>query len=212
MSRFRPRDKVCRTNAGGPLKYSTDIVVLDLEATCPDVGDNTIERSNIIDVGAVRLDKRTLEIQDVFSELVRPTDFEISPHIAEMTGIHQEMVAHVDDFGAVGRRFINWCGSRNRFVLAVFGAYYDIPLLRRDCRAHGIRFREHFVGGAIDIRALAMAWMAENHFNTTGITVAKALDVMGIEGEFTFHRALEDAKAEAAILKHFHYGDDGAEG
>ena len=187
-----------------PMRYSADIVVLDLEATSPEADGNTTERSNIIDIGAVRLDRASLEVLEEFDELVRPTDFGIAPHITELTGITPEMVADRPGFGEVGRRFAGWCGPRNRFVLAVWGAYYDIPLLRRECAAHGIEYRTHFVGGALDIRSLAVAWLAENRHNTTGVTVARVLDKMAIAREFRFHRALDDARAEARILQRFH--------
>jgi len=120
------------------LKYSTDIVVLDLEATCPERDTNTIERSNIIDVGAVRLDRHTLEVTGVFSELVRPRDFPVYPHITEFTGITPEMVQDADPFDRVGERLVQWCGNRNKFALAVFGAYYDVPLLRKEFNAFGL--------------------------------------------------------------------------
>jgi DNA polymerase III epsilon subunit-like protein len=190
------------------MRYSTDIVVLDLEATSPEMDGNTIERSNIIDIGAVRLDRRTLVVLDEFDELVRPTDFEIAPHITELTGITPEMVVGRDGFREAGGRFAEWCGPRNRFVLAVWGAYYDIPLLRRECSAHGIDYRAHFVGGALDVRSLAVGWLAENHHDTTGVTVARVLEKMGIAHEFRFHRALDDARAEAMILRHVHRAEE----
>ena len=53
------------------MRFSTDIVVIDLEATCPteDQGNNSVESSSIIEVGAVRLDRRRLEITDTFGEV-----------------------------------------------------------------------------------------------------------------------------------------------
>jgi len=54
------------------MKYRYDIVVIDLEATCSEdeKGNNRIERTNIIEIGAVRLDKKTLEEVSTFSSLV----------------------------------------------------------------------------------------------------------------------------------------------
>lgn len=186
------------------MKYSSDIIVLDLEATSPDGDENTTERSNIIDVGAVRLDRHTLAPVAEFSELVRPVEFGIPPQITAITGISEEMVAPCETFAEVGRRFVAWCGSRNRFILAVWGAYYDIPLLRRECAAHGIPYRAHFVGGALDIRSLAIGWLAQHDRDTSGVTVAKVLERMAMGGEYRFHRALDDARAEAAILARVH--------
>jgi DNA polymerase III epsilon subunit-like protein len=188
------------------MRYSTDIVVLDLEATSPEEGANEIERSNIIDLGAVRLDRRSLAIRGSFSELVRPRDYPVQPFITELTGITPEMVARRESFDQVADRFIAWCGPRNRFVLAAFGAYYDVPLLRKEFRAFGLDFRKHFVGGAIDVRGLAVAWLAERNHGTTGVTVQRTLEKMGLDLGLRYHRALDDAKATAAILQFFHLG------
>jgi len=188
------------------MKYSTDIVVIDLEATCRAEGENEVQDSNIIDIGAVRLDKRTLEVTATFSELVRPRDIPVMLFITSITGITPEMVANCDTFDKVGQRFVEWFGNRNKAVLAAFGVYYDIPLLRKEFRAFGLDFRFAFVGAALDIRALAMAWRANNNLTTTGVTVEGTLEKMGVTLEGTFHRALADAKAAAAILQFFHMG------
>ncbi len=53
------------------MRYSTDIVVIDLETTCPteNQGNNSVECSSSIEVGAVWLDRRRLEITDTFGEV-----------------------------------------------------------------------------------------------------------------------------------------------
>ena len=98
------------------MRYTADIVVIDLEATCPaeDRGNNTIERSSIIEIGAVRLDRRSLEITAEFSELVRPEDYPIVPFITEITGISPDMVEGKDTFDKVGARFCEWYGPATR--------------------------------------------------------------------------------------------------
>jgi len=190
------------------MRYSSDIVVIDLEATCPaeDRGANTIERSSIIEVGAVRLDRRSLEITDSFSELVRPEQYPIIPFITEITGITPDMVAKRDTFAAVGCRFLQWYGPRNKAVIAAFGAYYDIPLLRKECDRYGLDFSAHIVGGALDIRAVAMVWLAERNLRTSGATLETILKKMRIVTELKHHRAVDDARAAAAVLQVFHLG------
>lgn len=190
------------------MRYATDIVVVDLEATCPaeDQGDNSVERSNIIEIGAVRLDRRSLEVMDTFSELVRPVDYPVAPFIAELTGITAEMVADKEDFGRVGARFLSWYGPRNRAMIAAFGAYYDIPLLRRECAAHGLDYGAHIAGGALDVRAVATVWLAERDLRTSGLNLEDVLGKMGIGDALQLHRAVDDARAAAAILQVFHLG------
>lgn len=190
------------------MRYSTDIVVIDLEASCPaaDQGANTIERSSIIEIGAVRLDRRSLEVKAEFSELVRPEDHPIPPFITDITGISPAMVEGKDTFDRVGRRFLEWYGPRNKAMIAAFGAYYDIPLLRKECERYGLDFRRSIAGGAFDIRAVATVWLAAHDHRTSGLTLGSILEKMGLADRFTAHRAVEDARAAAAVLQMHHLG------
>lgn len=190
------------------MRYSTDIVVIDLEATCPleDQGNNTVDRSSIIEIGAVRLDKKSLEIKSTFSELIRPEEYPVIPFITDITGITPEMVADKETFGAVGQRFLDWYGPRNKAIIAAFGAYYDIPLLRKECAQYGLDYRTHIAGGAFDLRAVATVWLATNGRRTSGLTLTAILEKMEIADHFTAHRAVEDARAAAAVLQMFHLG------
>lgn len=190
------------------MRYTTDIVVIDLEASCPveDEGANTIERSSIIEVGAVRLDRRSLEIVASFSELVRPLDYPLTPFITEITGITAEMVANKEDFNAVGARFLEWYGPRNKAIIAAFGAYYDLPLLRKECGRFGLDYTRHIAGGALDLRAVATVWLAEHGRRTSGLTLKAILGKMGITAAIEHHRAVDDARAAAAVLQVYHLG------
>jgi len=190
------------------VRYTTDIVVIDLEASCPeeDQGNNSVERSSIIEVGAVRLDRRSLEVVDTFSELVRPEDYPIVPFITDITGISPAMVAGKDTFDQVGQRFLDWYGPRNKAIIAAFGAYYDIPLLRKECQRYELDFRAHIAGGAFDLRAVATIWLAMNERRTSGLTLTAILEKMDLADRFTAHRAVEDARAAAAVLQVFHLG------
>lgn len=190
------------------MRYTTDIVVIDLEATCPaeDQGNNSVERSSIIEIGAVRLDRRSLVEVDAFSELVQPEDHPIVPFITEITNISPGMVENKDTFDKVGARFCEWYGPRNKAMIAAFGAYYDIPLLRKECARYGLDYRTSIAGGAFDLRAVATVWLAMNGHRTSGLTLGSILEKMDIAGRFTAHRAVEDARAAAAVLQVFHLG------
>ena len=190
------------------MRYSSDIVVIDLEASCPaeDQNQNSVERSSIIEIGAVRLHRRSLEVTATFSELVRPEDYPVVPFITEITGITPAMVADCDTFAEVGPRFLDWYGPRNRSVIGAFGAYYDIPLLRKECLRYGLDYSSHIVGGAYDIRAVAMAWLAQNDRRTSGLNLPAILEKMDIKAELTAHRAVDDARAAAMVLQVFHLG------
>lgn len=190
------------------MRYSTDIVIIDLEATCPesDEGDNRIERSNIIEIGAIRLDRKSLEEVDSFSELVKPHEYPITPFISGLTAITPEDVEDKDTFDVVMNRFFDWYGPRNKAIIAAFGAYYDIPLLRRECDAFNLDFRKHIAGGAYDLRGVAVALMAQEHHRTSGMNLQSILGKLEIGQELQMHRAVDDARAAGAILQKFHLG------
>ncbi|MFH1842038.1 MAG: 3'-5' exonuclease [bacterium] len=190
------------------MRYTTDIVVVDLEATCPveDQNANSVERSSIIEIGAVRLHRRSLEIVDRFSELVRPEDYPVTEFITGITHITPEMVADKQTFEQVGSRFLEWYGPRNKAIIAAFGAYYDIPLLRKECARYGLDYRTRIVGGALDLRAVAMVWLAEHNLRTSGLTLASILKQMQISAHIDHHRAVDDARAAAAVLQVHHLG------
>ena len=189
------------------MKYSSDIVVIDLEATCDGPGRFDLARANIIEIGAARLDRKSLEVTDTFSELIRPRDSLISPCITEITGITPGQVDRCDTFDIVMRQFLGWYGSRNRSILAAYGVYYDIPLLRKECAAFDIPYGNNFVGGALDVRSAALLMLAEKGKSTSGLTLEVVLERLGIGPlGLNSHRALDDTLAAAAILQFFHTG------
>lgn len=184
------------------MKFSSDIVIFDLEASCKTFGLNEIEESNIIEIGAVKLDKNTLEIKSEFSTLIRPKNYPILPEIEEITRITPEMVAESPYFDDAIGSFLNWYGERKKSILAGWGLYYDLPLLRKEFRVSGLDYNKYFVGGGLDIRSLACFWLARNNQTTSGLSIERVLTKMGIELDFEFHRALDDARATALILNH----------
>ena len=170
------------------MKFSSDIVIFDLEASCKTFGKNEIEESNVIEIGAVKLDKKTLEIKSEYSQLIRPSEYEILPEISKITNITPEMVSDKPVFKDAILSFVQWYGEKNKSTLASFGIYYDLPLLRKEIRISGLNYADYFVGGGLD-------------HSTSGVSVLHTLEKMEVKTDFQFHRALDDAKATALILQ-----------
>ena len=183
------------------MKFSSDIVIFDVEASCKIFGRNEIEESNIIEIGAVKLDKKTLEVKSEFSELIKPSEYEILPEISKITNITPEMVSDKPIFKEVFLKFVDWYGEKNKSTLSSFGIYYDLPLLRKEVRVSGLNYGDYFVGGGLDVRSLAIYWLAKNNHSTSGISIEHLLQKMEIQTDFQFHRALDDAKATSLILQ-----------
>lgn len=154
-------------------------------------------------LGAVKLDKKTLEVKSTFSALIQPRDYPILPKIETITGISPSMVADKPYFDAVAKDFINWFGPKNKSILAGWGLYYDLPLLRKEFDAFGLKYRNYFIGGGLDIKALGFIWLAKNGHSTTAVSIERMLKKLEIDTDFQLHRALDDAKATAALLMEF---------
>ncbi|MEN4761710.1 hypothetical protein ABEG63_15355 [Chryseobacterium sp. C39-AII1] len=54
------------------MKFSSDLVIYDLEGSCKTFGKN---ETNILEIGAVKLDKKTFEIKSEFSILILHLEF-----------------------------------------------------------------------------------------------------------------------------------------
>ena len=93
------------------MKFSSDIIIFDLEASCKTFGKNEIEES-----------------KDCY-------------------------------------------GEKNKSILSSFGIYYDLPLLRKEVRVSGLNYGDYFVGGGLDVRSLAIYYLAKNKHSTSGISI-----------------------------------------
>jgi len=183
------------------MKFSSDIVVFDLEASCKEFNNNIISESNIIEIGAVKLDKKSLVIKDEFSILIKPKDYKILPEISKITKITPEMVADKLYFDKAIQEFFHWYGRKSKSILAGWGLYYDLPLLRKELRRFDLDYSTHFVGGGLDIKSLAYVWLAKNNHSTSNVNIERMVRKLAITGVFNFHRALDDARATALILQ-----------
>ncbi|WP_123905729.1 exonuclease domain-containing protein [Chryseobacterium sp. ERMR1:04] len=94
------------------MKFSSDLVIYDLEGSCKTFGKNEINETNIIEIGAVKLDKKTFEIKSEFSILIKPKHFPILPEITDITNITNEMVENEKYFDEAILLFLDWYGEK----------------------------------------------------------------------------------------------------
>jgi len=181
-------------------KLHNPLVVLDLEATAGQDDRGRQTNNCIIDLGAVYLDEK-LEVKGTFQALVKP-DEPITPFIAKLTGITQDMVEGQPGFAEVGPAFARWveglAGNVKKVRLAAWGNYFDIPLLRKNYYDAGLDFP--FPGTALDVKTLAFLWLSHSGRRTDKIGLEFFADHFGVKVEGTWHRALTDAQVTAATL------------
>ena len=67
----------------------------------------------------------------------------------------------------------------------------------RGAAVQTLRLRVSVLG----LRAVATVWLAANNHRTSGLTLTSILEKMDLADRFTAHRAVEDAKAAAAVAR-----------
>lgn len=172
-----------------------ELLIVDLEATCTKEKDpNFIQE--IIEIGIVRLNLKTLEIKDAEGIIVIPQKSYITPFCTELTTITQEMIdkegrTYLDAFNYINDKYkpqdkgwASW-GDFDRNQMAKNDKLYNNP--------NPLFGRTH--------TNLKHQFSVLNGFNRE-YGMEKALEICNIPLEGTHHRAVWDAKNIAKIYKH----------
>lgn len=152
-------------------------------------------RFEIIQIGAVKLDKG-LNIIDRLDKLVKPQIYNCIHHfIAEMTSITQEKLDSSNTFDKVYAEFIEFIGSDS--ILCTWGVS-DMRELVKNINFHKLD-PSLLPKDYIDIQKLASKYLKAPHGNSIGLKNAvKALDI-SLDSEF--HDAFNDAYYTAKVFK-----------
>ena len=101
---------------------SSHSVIVDLEATCCD--QNTVPRDEmeIIEIGAVRINHESGEIESEFASFVRPARHPtLTNFCKELTTIAQEDVDDAEPYPDVLAKFAEWLQLRAAVGLLLLG-------------------------------------------------------------------------------------------
>lgn len=180
-------------------------LVVDVEATCwpdhvPDLRSRQREISEIIEIGAVRLEGPDLHVTGEYQAFVQPIQHpDLSAFCRELTSIRQSDVQDAPTFGAAWRAFVTWIGDPAAVVMASWSAY-DQHLFRRQCAEHGLPDQptwEH-----IDLKDEFGRWVFGQDGERRRFRLSQALDRCEIEVAGTAHRAIDDARNTAKLLQY----------
>lgn len=150
----------------------------------------------VIEIGAVRLDD-SLNIVDEFQAVIKPVYFsKLNTFIKKKTGISQEEIDSAAGFKKVIADFINWLKQSEPFLLFTWGGE-DLKRIVLDTRMH--KLDDSF-------------WLQAEYFDllkgyiryrnvSNDVSVETALQELGIDAEGSAHRALDDARMTAYILR-----------
>jgi inhibitor of KinA sporulation pathway (predicted exonuclease) len=112
-------------------------LVVDLEATCDEDKRIPREEMEIIEIGAVMLDKRYDEV-DRFTLFVKPVVHTVlTPFCTKLTSIRQSQVDKAPGFAEAAGRFATWFRLYDPELWSSWGGY-DARQFEQDCQRHGV--------------------------------------------------------------------------
>jgi inhibitor of KinA sporulation pathway (predicted exonuclease) len=165
-------------------------LVVDLEATCDDLGSVPRHESEIIEIGAVLVDGAGLRPIAELDLFVRPIVHpQLTPFCTQLTTITQDMVEDALLFPAALARLVAFGAGA---LFCSWGAY-DRNQLAADARRHGVSppFADHW--------NLKEAY-ADRAGSRKGLGNQSALRRLGLEPTGTHHRGIDDARNIARLL------------
>jgi inhibitor of KinA sporulation pathway (predicted exonuclease) len=174
------------------------IVVLDLEATCWPRGEHVQAEMETIEIGAVLLGA-TGAVEREFQSFVRPRRHPLlSNFCTHLTSIRQADVDPAPVFEEALGRLVGWlaehAGGVDAVRLASWGAY-DRGQLERDCAWAGVAYP--FAPDHLNLKHAASAKLG-----CRPVGMAQALERARLELAGTHHRALDDVRNMARLVRH----------
>lgn len=172
------------------------IVIVDVEKTCDNKPRNEYEQflDEIIEIGAVKFNLNTLTIEDEFQAFIKPrvqSNKILTDYCKNLTGITQEQIDSAHSFETEYNRFAKWFGSYKKNQFASWGN--DLKSIQLDCTDNGIECK------------YLTNWDLKRFYQEIegikGIGLDKAMSRSNLEFQGNRHRALDDAKNTAYILR-----------
>lgn len=181
--------------------FDAPIVILDTETT----GFDREPTAAPVELGAVLLDPFGIGVA-CFSSLIRPEVDDARHagtwewHASRKTGLTRELVAQAPHHRDVIGAFVAWLASWGHPPLTAFNVGFDRPMLARiGFEVPVERWAPCIMLAACDVMGEAGALPAGRYGGWKWPTAEEAMQHFGVKGEHR-HRALADARDEAAIL------------
>lgn len=170
-----------------------NIIVVDVEATCDDGPLVPRAQMEIIEVGAVVLDRHSLEVTDEFQAFVRPVRHPtLTAFCTQLTTIDQATVDAAPGYPEVADALRAWWKPYSPAIWCSWGAY-DRKQFAQDSAYHGVR--DPLPGRHVNVKAeFSLRLGTRRRFGMAG-----ALSKMGLELLGTHHRGIDDARNIARL-------------
>ena len=151
------------------------------------------EFTEVVQVGAVRLDPITLEELDWFDVLVKPRlNPVLSDYFVKLTGITNEAVAARGmDFDEAYRRFVEFAGGGR---IIAYGR--DDLILKGNLRLYGIADAP-----PLPPYTNVIPWLMAQGYDLRGLHACDVGPLVGAQMHGRLHNALDDARSVAAGIR-----------
>ncbi|WP_041763952.1 3'-5' exonuclease [[Leptolyngbya] sp. PCC 7376] len=170
-------------------------LIIDLEATCCDDKSIPRHKMEIIEIGAVLLHSKTLEIESEYQTFVQPI---LNPTLTDfcktLTSITQGDVNQAPHFPEAIQGLQKWLYPFRSYVFCSWGKY-DKTQFERDCQRHNVDYP--FPSKHINLKKSFSAIISSSKkFGMNG-----ALEKLGLPLIGTHHRGIDDARNIARIVQ-----------
>lgn len=160
--------------------------------------------NEIIEVGAVKVDE-SMQILDEFRAAIKPVvSKKLSSIVTDLTNITAEELEDGTTFAGMIRQLSRWMGKGPHTVLT--WSTTDLLVLMENCRFFYGRQEIPFLKNYMDFQVYAQRRMGVD--TTQQLGLARAGEMLGIpEDDMSLHRALDDSRLTAAILRQVYDAD-----
>jgi inhibitor of KinA sporulation pathway (predicted exonuclease) len=177
------------------MRTSDYYLIVDLEATCSNDGSIPSHEMEIIEIGAVMLNRKTWEIDSQFQQFIQPVRHpQLTAFCTELTSIQQQDVNQAPKFPEAISQFKAWINLFPDYIFCSWGNY-DKKQFLQDCSYHHVSYP--FASEHINIKQEFSAYLGVSK----KFGMANALEVLGLELQGTHHRGIDDAHNIAAIYR-----------
>ncbi len=169
-------------------------LVLDLEATCSDTKEVPRQEMEIIEIGAVMVEAKNLDIVSEFQAFIKPVRHPLLTNFCtKLTSITQEQVNKAPTYREAIENFKGWLYQYPNFIFGSWGNY-DYKQFQQDSNFHQVPYpieSQH-----INLKQL----FSSNQKLKQRYGMAQALELAKIKLEGTHHRGIDDARNIAKLL------------
>lgn len=179
--------------------FKTNYIIFDLEFNSTKNTKTGGFINEIIEIGAVKLDKYFNEI-DSFSSVVKPYySKKLNPYVKKLTHISEQDLENAESFKEVAEKFTEWCGDKEESIFLSWSDT-DLYVLVENYSQVLLREKIEFIKRYADLQKYIMYFLKLDKGNQ--ISLSSAAEAFNIPTEsFSLHRAEDDSRICGKLLE-----------